>query len=414
MSPRKAFVWIAVSLFVAFGFIYTIMGFGRSIDIHEGQAGLYKIDRIRSLHPAEWMLAGDFSFYKIEFKTQFLSETGRKYTYPPVSAFIVTPLVYVTKKFGIDSEYLFDISVLPFILLAGLGVLLIALVYEKYTENEITRDGIILLAIFLFSGMLFYTSVKAGKFEGVVALLALCGILFLPKNTILSGFFFGLAVGTKQTAILFIIPTFFVLWGEKDYRRLVVWSASLGLTVLLALLPFILGSGLGNVYLALFKNFDIHKIQGHTTIGYLYAAVKLVAADKSGAIESFLQHYANKFVLLTCVAASIWLVRKKKITLSTPEQYFALTVICSFIYIVLGKWYTSGIYEVAPTYLFILWAIVAGQPVFAAGVLLLQSFLCCNWPVALYRDQFLLLMYFVITFYVLRASFFPEKQESSG
>ncbi len=357
-------------------------------------------------------MTGDLSFYKIEFHTTFLSEVGRKYTYPPASALIITPLVYVSQKIGISGDDLFDISVLPFIFLSGLGVFLIAIVFEKYTEKEVTRDGILLIAIFLFSGMLFYSAVKAGKFEGVVAFFVLCGMLFLPRRRILSGICFGLAVCTKQTAILFIIPAFLVLCREKNYRQLLAWAVPLGLTVLLMLLPFVLGSGLGNVYLALMKNFDIHKIQSHTTIGYMYAALKLVAEDSNGTINLFLQHHANRFVLVTCVMASAYLVWKKKITLQTPEQYFALTVFCSFFYIIAGKWYTSGIYEVAPTYIFILWAIVSGQTVFGAIVLLVQSFVICNWPVALYKDQLLLLLYYAVTFYVLHVSFASERRES--
>ena len=412
MSPKQFLFWCIVILFVISGLVFTIMGFGDTYDMHEGQAGVYKVDRIRSIHPAQWMLKGDFSFYKIKFHPPFLTEEGRKYTYPPVSAFVITPLVYAANRSGMSEKDLFYISILPFIVLSGLGVLLIGIVFEKYSKEEITIDGILLAAIFLFSGMLYYSAVKAGKFEGVVAFFALCGILFQPRRVILSGIFFGLAVGTKQIAILFIIPAFFVFMGEKNYRDLIVWTLSLGLTVLLMLLPFVLGSGLGDVYFALMKNFDVHRIQSHTTIGYIYAAIRLVAEDKSGTIENFLQHHANKFILFVCVAASYWLVRKKEITRSKPEQYFALIVLNSFFYIIAGKWYTSAIYEVAPTYFFVLWAIVSGQTLFAAIILLLQSFICCSWPVALYKDQLLLLMYYILTVYVFRASFVSGKRES--
>lgn len=411
MSPKKFLFACIVILFVLAGFAYTLMGFGNRYDINEGQAGVYKIDRIRSIDPAKSMLEGDFSFYKIGFHPPFLSEKGRKYTYPPVSAFLVLPLVYAANISGMDATRLFYISILPFILFGGLGVLLIGLVSEKYTQKEITPKGIVLVVIFLFSGMLFYSTVKAGKFEGVVAFFVLCGLLFQPKRVIISGIFFGLAVATKQIAILFIIPAFFVFLGEKNYRDLLVWTLSVGVTVLLLLLPFVLGSGLGDVYLALVRNFDLHKIQSNTMIGHIYAAIRLFAEDKNGTIESLLQYHANKFILLICIGASFWLVRKHEITRSKPEQYFALIVLNAFFYIIAGKWYTSAIYEVAPTYLFVLWAIVSGRTLFGAFILLLQSFICCNWPVAMYKDQLLLLMYYVLTFYVFRTTFLPAKHK---
>jgi hypothetical protein len=130
---------------------------------------------------------------------------------------------------------------------------------------------------------------------------------------------------------------------------------------------------------------------------------------ESESMTNFLQVYSNKAILIVCAAVSLYLVIKRKIDLSKPEQYFGLLAFCSFLFIVFGKFYTSGIYEVAPTYFLVLWALASHQFVFGVTVLLLQSFLCCAWPLALYRDPLLLLLYLAVTIYIWRASLAGEK-----
>ena len=413
MRPQKFTINLLAILFICAGIAYTSMGFGKSIDIHEGQGGIFRVDRKQSIQMAEFMLNGDFGFYSREMiDADMLSAPGGKYNYPPVTAIMEVPILLWGRALGSTKNDIFNISIFPFILFSGLSVLLIGSIFERYSREHMTNDGAILIGIFLFSGLLFYSVVKEGKFEGVIAFFVLLGIFLLPRNKVLSGISFGLAVCTKQTAILFVIPTFFVLCQEKGYKDVMKWSLSLALCVLLIMMPFILGSGMGRVYLSLLKNMDLFGIQEHTLIGYIYRLTAFVTGGERETFKELLQMYANMLVLLICVLASFLFAFKKKISLSTPKKYFALLGFCSFLFIVLGKYYTSGIYEVAPTYIFILWAIMTRETLFGAIMLLLQSFLCRDWSLQFYRDQMLLLLYFITILYIWHASLAGKNEDA--
>ncbi len=412
MSERKFLIWCLVFLFCGLGFAYNIMGFGDSLDIDQGQGGFYRFDRNQCLDMAGFILDGDFGFYSRELvQVDLFSEPGGTYNYPPLSGIMEVPVVFLSRLAGMEDSALFDISIFPFILLSGLTILVICSVFERYAAEEVTNGAIILACTFLFSGMLLYSVVREGKFEGVIAFFALLGIFFLPKSKTISGICFGLAICTKQTAVLLVIPTFFALLRERQYKDLLKWGAALSITALIIMTPFILGSGLERVHLSLAKNMDLFKIQGDSTIGYIYRTSAFITGGENKAFEEFLQLYANKIVLLICILGSFLFSLKRKITTSTPESFFALLVICSFTFIVLGKFYTSGIYEVAPTYFLVLWAIASRETVFGAIVLLLQSFFCCDWPLALYRNELLLVLYFVTILYVWRTSLVGGKKD---
>jgi hypothetical protein len=412
MSREKFLVWVLVILFLAFSSAYTIMGYGHLYDPDEGEGGLYRFDRNQSIRVARAVLSGDFSVYKREMRTGFLSDTGRTRTYPPGSSLLVAPFMYTADRLRLDDDVLFSVSIIPFIFLSGLGVVLIASIIEKFQAGQVTRADLVLIAVFLFGGLLFYCSVREGKFEGVVAFLTLAGMYFLPERKLLSGMFFGAALCTKQSAALAVMPTFLVLAGERNFKNLIAWSLGLCGTVLILFMPFIIGSGLGNVYMGVMRTFDYCIIQESTTVKYLCDVVRFIFGDETGVIETRIQYHANKAVLLACLLLSGALVITRRVSLSKPVSYFALLTVCGFLYVILGKWYHAGIYEIAPLYLFILWAVAARQPEFATVILLVTSFLVTAWPMALGKKELLLLLYSILSIYVFHSVFVnraPEK-----
>ncbi len=321
------------------------------------------------------------------------------------------PMVLASKCIGMGNDDLFNIVILPFIFLSGFGVLLVFSVSQKYANNHYTPGGLVLTSIFLFSGLLFYSVVEEGKLEGVVAFFILLGVFFLPERKVLSGICFGLALCTKQIAVLCVIPTFFVLVREGSYRNLLKWLSGLTVVVAIVLIPFIWGSGPKDMYIAMFKNFELHKIQKDTPFGYLYMLIKLLLGDESGSIERFMQLSANNVVLSACVLISLLLVLKRNIDLSAPERYFALLVVCSFLFITFGKWYAPGTYEVMPLYIFLLWAVTADETTSCGILLLLQAFIVCSWPATLYKKELLILLYVVISIYVYHKTFRAKGHE---
>jgi 4-amino-4-deoxy-L-arabinose transferase-like glycosyltransferase len=264
MERKDFIVWCFVILFVGLGCAYAIMGYGVSANINEGTGGLHPMDRICCIRYAQRMLKGDFSFYNIQWQHRFFSEKGRLYTYPPVSGALLLPLVFILQKVGIEPSTMLDVTRLPFILMSGIAVLLVIGIAKRYDKRDMTNEGIALVFIFLFSGLLFYSVVKEGKFEGVVAFFLLLGLLFLPKAPSLSRIFFGLAISTKQVAVLPAIPTFLIFLRQGNYKGLLKWVISIILTGTIVLAPFIYASSIGDVYTALVKNFDYVRIQDNT------------------------------------------------------------------------------------------------------------------------------------------------------
>ncbi|GAB4343132.1 MAG: hypothetical protein Kow0099_21270 [Candidatus Abyssubacteria bacterium] len=400
MGREKFLVWVMVILFLAFSSAYTIMGYGSLYDPDEGEGGLYRFDRGQSIRVARAVLSGDFGVYEREMRTEFLSETGRTRTYPPGSSLLVAPFVCVADKLQFPNDVLFSLATIPFIFLSGFGVALIVSIIEKFQMRDITKAELVLIGVFLFGGLLFYCCVKEGKFEGVVAFFTLAGIWFLPDRKLLSGICFGAALCTKQSAILAVAPTFLVLVGEKKFGNLIYWSLGLCTTVLCLFLPFVIGSGLNNVYMGIMRTFDFCRIQESTSVGYLYELIRLIFGDTNGVIETRMQYHANKVVLLICLLFSVALVINKRVSLSKPASYFALLTVCGFLYVIFGKWYHAGIYEIVPLYLFVLWALAAKQSEFATLILLVASFLVGAWPMALGKKELLLLLYSLLSIYV--------------
>ncbi len=412
MTKERFIVWCFAIAFVGFGSSYIIMGFGNSIDLDEGQGEVCRIDRLTAIDLAKSVLRGNLSIYKEPSRAGIFSGEGRGYVYPPLAGLIILPLVSLSGRLWQEGQ-LFEISVLPFVFLTGFTVLIMQSIMEKHINRKIALQEVLLLGIFLFSGMLFYAVVKLGKFEGVVAFLLLLGILFLPHRKVLSGICFGLALCTKQTAILAVIPTFFILFEEGNYRSLALWSSSLVAVVLIVFLPFLLVSGIHDTYFAMMKNSDLVKVQADTTIGYMYAIIRFLAGDEDRVIEKIFQFHINKLILLTCSLGS-FILSRRNITTTKPEEYLALLTLCSFTYVILGKFYAVGHYEALPTYFFLLWTLISGEVIFGSMFLLLQSFLVCTWPSALFKKQLLLLLYFMVTFYVYKKSFgFRSHHESA-
>lgn len=121
------------------------------------------------------------------------------YTYPPLAAYLNYPLSF----FSVDTA-----SQIIFFLLIAAVIGAYALINRSFPEVE-TQDR----RAILFYGLLvvllsypFYFLIARGQFLGIVILLLALGIYYMHKNSILSGVFLGLSIGTLLFPALILIP----------------------------------------------------------------------------------------------------------------------------------------------------------------------------------------------------------------
>jgi hypothetical protein len=386
-----------------------MMGY-EDIDPNEGIGLAGKCDHEQPLRCADSVVSGKFDVYTKEWKDPLLKGgVGRTATYPPLTGYIVLPPYLITKAAGLNEEVTFALTYEPFILLCVIGLFLAILLVQRYHQIS-TLD--VAIATILLCGSSFY-AIKNYKFEITIPFFIVASMLFLPKRKILSGVFFGLAICTKQIAILAAIPVFFYLCAEKNYRQVAVWAMAAGLTIFVVYFPFILGSGIGNIYVGQVKTFDLHPIQSDATAGYLYKIIAKMFGDPDGKFNLLMQMNYNKLIFAACIAFSLFVFNRRKFL--TMEALYAAMAICCLSYVSLGKFYNVGTYELTGIFLFAIWAMVVRDYALAIIVLVLHSFLVYQWPIALYKKELMLVLLISISVIMYKRTFVraPEQKQES-
>jgi hypothetical protein len=409
MSKNLFSVGLIGILFLMVSSTYLIMGYD-DVDPEEGIGLSAKNDHEQPIRYAESIMNGDFDVYAKEWESGLLrGGVGRSATYPPLTGYIVLAPYLITRAAGSNQETVFALTYEPFIFLCVFGLFLAILLVHRY--HQISALDIAIGAILLF-GSSFY-AVKNYKFEIAIPFFIVAGVLFLPRRKILSGVFFGLAICTKQIAVLAAIPVFFHLCAEKNYRQVAVWAIGAGVTILAVHFPFILGSGIDNIYVGQFKSFDLHPIQAHTTAGYLYKIIAKLFGDPDGRFNLLMQMNYNKLILVACIAFSFAFFNRRN--LRSQEALYAAMAICCLSYVSLGKFYNVGTYELTGIFLFAIWAMVARDYALAIIVLVLHSFLLYQWPMALYKKELMLVLLISISVIMYKRTLvrMPEQRQVS-
>jgi hypothetical protein len=371
---------------------YLIMGY-TDVGPDEGIGVPARCDHAQPIKIARSALSLKFDAYTgIWREDRLLSDIGRSPTYPPLSGYIVLLPYLISNGLGFDKELTYAFTFLPFLFLGVASVYLALLVVESF--RRISLPDVAIATLFLSGG--FWYVAKSFKFEIAIPFFIVSGILALNQRKILSGICFGAAVCMKQIAILPAIPVFFYLCAERDCRQVIKWAAAAGLTIMVVYLPFIWGSGIENIYIAQFHNFNLLLIQPDTLVGYLYKALIALFDDPNGRVGLVLQMNWNKLLLLLCVLMSVVTVLRKKHQ-RTLGLLLTLMAICTLSYVAIGKFVNFGIYELVGIFLFMLWAMEAGHVAFGIIVMSIHSFLIYQWPVGLHKKEIMIVFLIILS-----------------
>jgi hypothetical protein len=144
------------------------------------------------------------------------------YVYPPIPAYLNTPLVYF---FDIDSA-----SRVMFFLLIGAVFCAYALINSSFQNIEGKDRKIIFLSgsISILLSYPFYFLIVRGHFLGIVILLLAMGVYLIQKNDPASGVCFGLSIGMLLFPALILVP----LLLFRRYKVLIYTILTLGLLFL--------------------------------------------------------------------------------------------------------------------------------------------------------------------------------------
>jgi hypothetical protein len=174
-------------------------------------------------------------------------------------------------------------------------------------------------AILIFSPELWHSVLLYGHIEQPLMIwLALWSVRALAERRVLvSGFLMGLALLTRTTAVLYLLPLAFTLSLRGRWRQALVYVAAAGGTALAGIAPFLLADGRDVVYSLL--TFRPTLIVGG---GSIWGAIQ-----HNPSVESFAQQHDSLVIIgAALVLTVVTLLLRRDLDLGSPDVYLLLAV----------------------------------------------------------------------------------------
>lgn len=165
----------------------------------------------------------------------------------------------------------------------------------------------------VWHGMVFYGHVE----QPIMLLLALAGIRQLQaRRPVWAGLLLGLALLTRTSALLLVLPLVLLLLRDRDWRALGRLVAALVSTIVVVLLPFVLSDGRDVLY-------SLVTFRGELTVG----GGSFWGLTLGTPWESFGQRYDGATVLLLAsLLTGLVLLRRRDLKLTSPALYLLLAL----------------------------------------------------------------------------------------
>lgn len=193
------------------------------------------------------------------------------------------------------------------------------------------REGLFLFTFYLTAWMVFFDSAYHSHFDSILLFFLFAAMERLQKESfIAAGVFLGLALLTKQTTLIVMIPLCFSLFLGGDRKGL---RKSLGTAVLVALagmLPFLLAD-FSDVQSALLDAPNQRPI-GYQTIWWIFAG-----NDNAMAWLNAAEPFLNTLILLLVVSYSGFMAWRYRIQVKEPG-FLGLCAACAVIMVFLEGW----------------------------------------------------------------------------
>jgi uncharacterized membrane protein len=321
------------------------------------------------------LLDGSLALYAERGSFQYAPPHGLSTGYPPLFAFLLAPFVVTSDAMGQPDIFAERLIGLPMLLLDALAVLAFwRLIKRVHPQTDERPQGAILLAasaLILFASGMVSASWVISHPEGMTVCFLLLGLSYLPERPALGGFWLGMSLLSKQTALFALIPIGLSLWqsAPRSVTYRVIGVAAL--TVVVVFAPFIIAHP-HQVYYAFLVAETRREIGGSNLWHFIsYATHRLLSPDAYDFLRAVILRSANGILLLTVVAANL-ITARKPVKLHSPRLYALMALSCVAM-LILGKWVEAHYYAL-PLTLVVVWDTVRRRgafPVTAAVVLLL-------------------------------------------
>jgi hypothetical protein len=194
----RAYAWLYI--------VYVALGAGARL------AGWWHPDATWFLQAARHVLDGSFDLYSLRGGAPIAPPLGITYSYSPLLAIIISPVVWLNDTFGWGDDIAYRLIGVPLLFGDVLAMHQLRRLVKKWRPGVDERYLFAGIAISLFlSSFLLVTAFK-GHVEGLLLLFLVLTLRFLPRNLLLGSLFAGLALATKHTsAILALVPVGLVL-----------------------------------------------------------------------------------------------------------------------------------------------------------------------------------------------------------
>ena len=271
------------------------------------------------------------------------------FSFPPLPFFLMAPFRFVAWALPKGAGDAF--TAIPMLAADLLSAWMLVRLVRRF--REITQgEKLFLFTFYLTAWIIFFDSAYHSHFDSILLFFLLAAVEKLQEERhVMAGVFLALAMLTKQTALIVMIPLFFALLLGKNRKGL---QKSFGTAVLVSLavmLPFLL-SDFSNVKSVLLDAPNQRPI-GYQTIWWIFAGNDDVMGWLNAA-EPFL----NMLILLLVVSYSGFMAWKYRISAKEP-RFLGLCAACAVIMVFLEGW-GSLHYFLLPFGLLLAWEAASG------------------------------------------------------
>lgn len=252
------------------------------------------------------------------------------FSFPPLPFFLMAPFGFLSQALGLSPGAGDALTAVP--MLAGdflSAWMLVKLVRRFRPVSE--KEGLFLFTFYLTAWLVFFDSAYHSHFDSVLLFFLLAAIdQFQEGKGGVTGLFLALALLTKQTALLAIIPFFAAFLLGKDRKGFGKVLGSTAAVALLALAPFLIAD-FSNVKGALLDAPNQRPI-GYQTIWWVFAGNDGAMAWLNGA-----EPYLNTLILLLVIGYSGFMAARYGVDLREP-RFLGLCAACAVIAVFLEGW----------------------------------------------------------------------------
>ena len=188
----------------------------------------YVFDEVYHAFTAKEYLAGHKEAW--EWWTKPPPGVAYEWTHPPLAKEIMTASMFLVHSANSWAWRL------PGSLLGVLSVFLVYLLAVELLKNK--PSALISALIFSIDGLNFVQSRVGMNDIYYVTFLLLSLLLILRNKYFLSSLFFGLAISSKWAAIYFILLVFYIIFHQRQFKKLIFFITIPPLIYILSYLPF--------------------------------------------------------------------------------------------------------------------------------------------------------------------------------